>query len=209
VGRSGMLKYYGYFSQNVTGVRNPSLDTLGFKDAFDLSNFNMYHNLSYRDNLGSRWKINTGVSFSVNKDNISGNLQNAANKPQVVDGLEFKNFDLKTRGDYFNAKLVLERRLKGLSALRFGGEYNYSNDRLNYTLFNGNKFPNHIREHTKAAFAEGDVYITNDLAAKVGARLEHSDIINKANLAPRLSLAYKLGAESQASLAYGTFLPNT
>ena len=205
VGRSGMLKYYGYFSQNVTGVRNPSLDTLGFKDAFDLSNFNMYHNLSYRDNLGSRWKINTGVSFSVNKDNISGNLQNAANKPQVVDGLEFKNFDLKTRGDYFNAKLVLERRLKGLSALRFGGEYNYSNDRLNYTLFNGNKFPSHIREHTKAAFAEGDVYITNDLAAKVGARLEHSDIINKANLAPRLSLAYKLGAESQASLAYGTF----
>lgn len=42
VGRSGMLKYYGYFSQNVTGVRNPSIDTIGFKEAFDLANFNMY-----------------------------------------------------------------------------------------------------------------------------------------------------------------------
>jgi hypothetical protein len=205
VGRSGMLKYYGYFSQNVTGVRNPSLDTSGFKDAFDLSNFNMYHNLSYRDNLGARWKINTGVSFSVNNDNISGNLQNSSNQPQVVSGLEFKNFDLKTKGDYFNAKLVLERRLKGLSALRFGGEYNYSNDRLKYTLYNGAKFSNLLVEHTKAAFAEGDVYITNDLAAKVGGRLEHSAIISKANLAPRLSLAYKLGNESQASLAYGIF----
>lgn len=205
VGKSGMLKYYGYFSQNGTGVRNPSLDTLGFKEAFDLTNFNMYHNVSYRDNLGARWKLNTGASFSINKDNISGNLQNAMNQPQVVENFEFKNFGLKTHGTYANAKLVLERRLRGLSALRFGGEYNYSNDKLNYTLYNGNKFPAHVTEHTKAAFAEADVYLTNDLAAKVGSRLEHSSILNKTNVAPRLSLAYKLGAESQASLAYGVF----
>lgn len=205
LGRSGMLKYYGYFSQNSTGVRNPSLDTLSFKEAFDLTNFNMYHNLSYRDNLGARWKVNAGVSFSENKDDIAGNLQNKDNHPQVVTGYEFKNFDLKTKGQYFNAKLVMERRLHGLSALRFGGEYNYSSDDLNYTLHNGTKFPNLVKEHLKAAFAESDVYLTNDLAAKIGTRLEHSSILNKINLAPRVSLAYKLGAESQASLAYGTF----
>ena len=205
VGKSGMLKYYGYFSQNVTGVRNPSLDTLGYKDAFDLENFNMYHNLSYRDNLGARWKLNTGVSFSVNKDRINGDLQNAANQPEVVSGYEFRNFGLRTNGTYVNAKLVLERRLKGLSAFRFGGEYNYSNDKLDYTLYNGSKYPNYVTEHTKAAFAEGDIYLTNDLAAKAGARLEHSTVLDKVNLAPRVSLAYKLGNESQASLAYGVF----
>jgi hypothetical protein len=205
VGRSGMLKYYGYFSQNVTGIRNPSIDTAGFKEAFDLKNFNMYHNVSYRDNLGAKWKLNTGLSFSTNQDDIAGNLQTLSNKPQVVDNLEFKNFNLKTNGTYLNAKLVLERKLRGLSAFRFGGEYNYSNDKLDYTLYNGTKFPGTVTEHTKAAFAEGDIYLTNDLAAKVGTRLEHSSILNKVNLAPRLSLAYKLGAESQASFAYGRF----
>lgn len=205
IGKSGMLKYYGYFSQNVTGIRNPSLDTLSFKEAFDLKNFNMYHNVSYRDNLGARWKMNTGVSFSINKDNIAGDLQNAANQEQVVSGFEFKNFGLKSTGTYFNAKAVFERRLKGLSALRFGGEYNYSNDRANYTLYNGGKYPNYVTEHTKALFAEGDIYLTNDLAAKLGTRLEHSSILNKYNIAPRVSLAYKLGNESQASLAYGIF----
>ena len=205
LGRSGMLKYYGYFSQNSTGVRNPSLDTLNFKEAFDLTNFNMYHNLSYRDNLGARWKLNAGVSFSENKDDIAGNLQNKANQPQVIAGYEFKNFDLKTKGQYFNAKLVMERRLRGLSTLRFGGEYNYSSDHLDYTLHNGTKFPNLVTEHLTAAFAESDVYLTNDLAAKIGTRWEHSSVLNKMNLAPRVSLAYKLGAESQASLAYGTF----
>ncbi len=205
VGKSGMLKYYGYFSQNVTGLRNPSLDTLGYKEAFDLTNFNMYHNLSYRDNLGARWKINTGASFSVNRDDIAANLQDAANRPAVVTNFEFKNFGLKTHGIYVNAKAVVERRLKGLSALRFGGEYNYSDDRLNYTLYNGNTYPNYVTEHTKALFAEGDVYLTNSLAAKLGTRLEHSSLLDKVNVAPRVSLAYKVGKESQASLAYGIF----
>lgn len=205
LGKSGMLKYYGYFSQNVTGIRTPSLDTLTYKDAFDLSNFNMYHNFSYRDNLGARWKLNVGTSFSTNKDNITGELQNASNQPEVVNGYEFKNFGLKSDGTYFNAKLVLERRLKGLSALRFGSEYNYSNDKAKYTLYDGTKYPDYVAEHTKALFAEGDVYLTNDIAAKVGARLEHSSLLNKVNVAPRVSLAYKLGLESQASLAYGVF----
>jgi hypothetical protein len=149
--------------------------------------------------------LNTGLSFSTNRDRIDGNLQDAANRPQLVQGLEFKNFGLRTRGTYVNAKLVFERRLRGLSALRFGSEYNFSDDKLDYTLFNGSKIPGDVREHMKALFAETDVYLTNDLAAKIGSRLEHSAILNRTNLAPRLSLAYKLGKESQASLAYGRF----
>ncbi|MBD0284105.1 MAG: TonB-dependent receptor [Bacteroidota bacterium] len=207
--KSGILKYYGYFSYNHLGVRNPSIDTIGYKDAFELRNHNLYHNLSWKENLGDHWKINTGVSYTNNRDNINGSLQNESNNNEVVvTGFEYKNFFLKTNGDYFNARAVLERRLGGLSAFRFGGEYNFSNDRLDYTLSNGTKYPNTIKEHLKAAFAEGDVYLTNDLAAKIGTRLEHSALLDKVNLAPRISLAYKLGKESQASLAYGIFYQN-
>ncbi|MES2881514.1 MAG: TonB-dependent receptor, partial [Bacteroidota bacterium] len=89
---SGVLKYYGYFSKNNLGVRNPSLDTIGYKEAFKLSNFNVYHNLSWRENLGARWKVNTGVSFANNKDDIKGSLQNGQNKDVTVTDLEGKNF---------------------------------------------------------------------------------------------------------------------
>ncbi|HWJ28698.1 MAG TPA: TonB-dependent receptor, partial [Flavisolibacter sp.] len=85
------------------------------------------------------------------------------------------------------------------------GEYNYSNEHYYYTLDNGQGFNYPIIEKLKAAFAETDIYLTNDLAAKIGGRFEHSSLIDKANIAPRVSLAYKLGKESQASLAYGIF----
>lgn len=205
---TGMLKYYGYFSQNSLGLRNPSLDTLGYKDAFKLRNFNMYHNLSWRETIGEGWKLTGGLSYSNNSDEIKGELQGMDNKEAMVTGLEYKNFDVDLRGNYINAKAVLEKRLKGLSALRFGGDYNYSKDESDYTLFNGTKFPGLLKEHLKAGFAEADMYLTNDLAAKVGTRLEHSSLLGKVNVAPRVSLAYKLGAESQASLAYGIFYQN-
>ena len=56
--------------------------------------------------------------------------------------------------------------------------------------------------------SETDIYVTNNLAAKIGGRLEHSALINKWNIAPRLSLAYKVSTNSQASFAYGIFYQN-
>ena len=39
----------------------------------------------------------------------------------------------------------------------------------------------------------------------MGVRYEHSSVINKSDLAPRISLAYRTGPDAQISLAYGTF----
>jgi outer membrane receptor for ferrienterochelin and colicin len=95
-----------------------------------------------------------------------------------------------------------------LSSIRFGGEYNYSNEKGIYTSYKGEAFGGPLKQHVKAAFAETDVYLTNNIAAKLGGRLEHSSIIDKVNFAPRASVAYKLGNNSQASLAYGLFYQN-
>src|SRR4029078_8523154 len=46
---------------------------------------------------------------------------------------------------------------------------------------------------------------SNDIAAKIGTRAEHSSLLDKWNIAPRLSLAYKFADNSQASFAYGIF----
>ena len=205
---TGMLKYYGYFSANQVGIRNPSLDTMGYKDVFQISNLNMYHNMAYRENLGSGWKLNAGMSYSNNKDDITGKLQDAYNKDVVIDGLEYKNFDVSVRGNYFNTKLVFDKRLMGISVLRFGTEHNYSNDNTGYTLYTGSTVSNNIIDNTTAVFAETDIYLTNDLAAKLGSRFEHASLMKKNNIAPRISLAYKTGKQSQASVAYGIFYQN-
>jgi vitamin B12 transporter len=208
--KTGFLKYYGYFSHNKVGIRTESLDSVGYKDVFRLRNFNMYHNLSWKENLGAQWKFNMGVSYTNNKDDIRGSNQDEENNDVILmgSGLEYKNFLLNSRGNYVNTKVVFEKRFAGLNALRFGSEYNYSDDRANYILYNGQKYSNLLKENLVAGFAETDVYVTNDLAAKLGARMEHSQILSNINFAPRVSLAYKLGKEGQASLAYGIFYQN-
>lgn len=205
---TGIIKYYGYFSSNRLGIRTASIDSAGYKDAFDIRNFNMYHNLSYRESLGNGWKLNTGISYSNNKDNITGSMLDMQNKEVAIPELQYKNFHLESPGNYFNGKFVIDKRLMGLTVVRFGAEYNYSNEKSYFTLPNGQKFNNSIIEHLKSVFAETDIYITNDLAAKLGGRLENSSLLNKTNIAPRISLAYKTGKQSQASVAYGIFYQN-
>jgi hypothetical protein len=207
----GMVKYYGYISENTTAFRTNDIDSLGIKNAFSLSNINTYQNLSWKDRVGKGWRINTGISFSTNKDDISNETQDANNQKLLIttpDFFAFKNFDLVTNGTYAQARLVLEKKLGGLNALRFGADYFYSNERSAYTLYNGTRFSEKIKDNLVAAFAETDVYLTNNLAAKLGARIEHSQIVNRWNVAPRVSLAYKTGTNSQASFAYGIFYQN-
>jgi hypothetical protein len=205
---TGMLKYYGYLSANKLGFRVPSLDTLGYVDAFGISNSNLYHNLSYREILGHGWKLQVGTSYTNNRDKITAGLENSDGEKEYLEYLEFKNFSLDGKSRYANAKLVAEKRLVGLSVLRFGSEYNYSTEHPEYTLAGGEKIKAIVREKTTSLFAETDIYLTNALAAKIGARAERSSLLQKWNAAPRVSLAYKVGTNSQASLAYGTFYQN-
>lgn len=206
--KTGMLKYYGYFSSNKLSFSTNSIDSLGYLDQFSIANTNHYHNLTWRENLPKRWKINIGTSYTNNKDDINSSMLDQNKNEVVLGNLETKKFGIDLTGNYFNAKLVFEKKMKGLSAIRFGTEYNYSNDKSIYTAFDNQKYPGSLKEHIKSLFAEGDVYATNDLAVKGGVRLEHSALLDKTNIAPRFSIAYKLGKGSQASLAYGIFYQN-
>ena len=206
--KTGILKYYGTFSSDRFGFRSPSIDSSGYNDLFKLDNVYIYHNLAWKENLGHNWKFNGGVSYTNNKDDIQSGIQNANKDNVVLSGLEYKNFNLEPRGNYLNAKAVLEKKLNNLSAIRFGSEYNFSNDKTTFVDYNGNRYKSVLKEHINAFFAESDIYVTNGLAAKVGTRLEHASSLNKFNIAPRVSLAYKTGKSSQASLAYGIFYQN-
>jgi hypothetical protein len=119
----GMVKYYTTFSYNHLGLRRADIDSAALKDAFGIVNHNWYNNLSWRENLGNGWKMNLGFSYSTNKDELTQELQNRDNKLQHLAGRPWsdKNFHVNSRQNLTQIKQVLEKKLGGLSAVRFGG----------------------------------------------------------------------------------------
>lgn len=202
--KGGMVKYYTTYSFSNLGLRRPDIDSSYLKDAFSLNNINWYNNLSWREMLGNGWKMNLSASYSINKDKLNQEVQDQSNTPkQFADNVYWmngKNFGLKHRQDLSQAKAVFEKKLIGISAVRFGGEYWYSFDKneIHDSVYK-------LIDNYEALFAESDIFLTNDLAAKVGVRFEHSSLISKADIAPRVSLAYKTGKGAQVSAAYGIF----
>lgn len=198
----GMVKYYTTFSYSKLGLRRPDVDSLNLKDAFGVKNFNWYNNLSWRENLGKGWKMNLGLGYSTNTDDITQQLQDQNNQ-QIFPNQPWsfnKNFNVKNIQQLSQLRAVFEKRLFGISTIRFGGEYMYGVNDGTY-----NTIHTKLIENFESMFAETDIYVTNDLAAKIGGRYEHSSLINRSNIAPRISLAYKVGSGAQVSAAYGVF----
>jgi hypothetical protein len=200
--KNGIIKYYATFSHSDLGLRRPDIDSIGVKDAFRLINLNWYNNVSWKESLGNGWKMNLGLGYSLNRDDIQQQLEDQQNQPQVFaePWLQNKNFNVNQRQDLSQAKLVFDKRITGISVFRFGAEYWYAWQKAKYNNYNSL-----LTDHFKSVFSEADLYITNELAAKLGVRAEHASIIGKVNIAPRVSLAYKTGTNEQVALAYGMF----
>ena len=206
----GMIKYYTTFAYNDLGLRRQDWDSLNYKDAFGLTNHNWYNNLSWRDYLNNGWKMDLGASYSTNLDNLGQKIENSSNQqvgfPDSVFWMNFKTFNIDQRQDLSQVRAVFDKKLGTLSAIRFGSEYWYSYNYQKYhSQANGLDTMFKFKDNFNSLFVESDIYLTNALAAKVGARYEHSTVINRSDIAPRVSLAYRTGPDAQISVAYGIF----
>jgi hypothetical protein len=207
----GMIKYYTTYSYNTQGLRNQDVDSLYLKDAFSLVNHNWYNNLSWREYLNNGWRMNLGLSYSTNLDQIWQQVQDSSHTPRhfndSVFWMQAKDIALKSRQDLSQAKAVFEKKLTGISYIRFGSEYWYAYNRQPFRQ-TSNAYIDTVFKFTDnytAFFAESDIYLTNELAAKLGARFEYSSVLRKSDIVPRVSLAYKTGKDAQVSIAYGIF----
>jgi outer membrane receptor for ferrienterochelin and colicin len=202
-----MFKIYAYFNSGDLGVRNPSLDSIGLKNAFSLKNRNFFTNMSFRQFLGKGWKLNTVASVSYNKDNINTEVQNQQNEriPVVnIPVIDYTNFNLDARQWMVQARAVLDKRFGALNTIRFGAEVWNNADSAKYTNLAGT-FPTKISDFYTAIYAESDLYLSNNVAFRPGIRIEHSGLLNRWNIAPRAALSYKLDKNSQFSIDYGVF----
>jgi vitamin B12 transporter len=205
--KRGMLKFYSSFNHQELGLRRQNIDSLVFKNAFGLTNNNLYTNLSYKENLKKGWKLNAVASYSKNADVIFSEIQNQQNIKQTtgVSYLDGNNFNLNNLLSVSQLRAVFDKKISGISVLRLGSEYWYTQNTSTIIPNNGIQYSSTIKDNFFAAFGEVDYYLTNDIAAKVGGRFEYSSILKYPNFAPRVSLAYKTGKQSQMSIAYGEF----
>ena len=203
----GIIKYYTTFTYGRLGLRRPDIDSASLKDAFGITNHNWYNNISWKENLGHGWKMNLGACYSTNLDNLTQEIQDPQNKKAATPDqfwITDKNFNFNIKQNFGEVRAVFEKKLKGLSAIRFGSEYWHSSNPGTYNQFD-TIVSNNLKDDYAAVFAETDIYLSKDIALKAGGRYEYSSIINKANIAPRISMAYKTGKNAQVSLAYGMF----
>ncbi|WPU92694.1 TonB-dependent receptor [Mucilaginibacter sabulilitoris] len=201
-GKTGMLKFYTNWSTSDVGMRNPDIDSAALRSGYQVKGTNVYNNLSYRDYLNNDWKLDAGVAYSYNRVNIIQNLTDASGQIVNVPKEPFnsKNYHRLINTDFAQGRIVFTRMLPHNQALRFGGEHFYSKD---HGMSNDTTIA--LTDNLTAAFAEGDIYLANNLAAKVGVRAEHSSLLSKWEIAPRASLAYRLPDGGQFNLAYGVF----
>ncbi|MFZ4753265.1 MAG: TonB-dependent receptor [Chitinophagaceae bacterium] len=215
--KTGILKFYGYINQTKINVQRDNISSFDsddlnkhYRDEYGIQNANIYGNLSYKEYLKKDWKINIGVSMSYNQDLIGSKILDQQGTVIQDSNFLFREWvDIRNRNKLATSKIVLEKSLKNLNTIRFGAEYIYSRDALLVEIEKLKPFQTvtnrQLDDHYKAIFAESDIYITNDIAGKIGVRAEHSSLLNSFNWAPRISAAYKIGRKGQASAAYGLF----
>lgn len=204
----GMIRFYVNTNANRLGLRSENIDSVGMKNAFSLKNLYLFTNFNWKEKLGKGWKIELAGSFSINKDDIENALQDQENKQQFPTDEEIlntQNFDVRNNNKLAQIRFILEKKLSGISLLRFGSELMRYHDGVEFSNPYSTGTDTRLKDLYNAVFAETDVYLTNRLAAKIGTRFEYSSLLQESTIAPRISLAQRVGVKGQVSAAYGIF----
>ena len=187
---NGLLKLYSAFDSSNFELTQ---EDINYDEGvhFKLKNSNLYFNGSYQGMLNDEWTILSGLSYTKANTNI---------------GIE--NQDINDDENSMHAKIKLKRRYSSRFKLNFGVEYFNTDFNEDYSDEFESTFNLGYTNNLSAAFTEADIFFSKNLALKAGIRVEYSHLLDKLNVSPRTSLAYKTSNRSQVSLAYGDFYQN-
>ncbi|MDB5234495.1 MAG: hypothetical protein JWR44_1488 [Hymenobacter sp.] len=192
MGEAGMFKLYGTYSRQRLALRQPDANP-EFAEAghpIALANDNAYLNATYRAPLSRGWSLNTGLALTQDENTLRPDVQSVHDLDRsAVARLVLTNDSAST---WFNLKMGLEGY-----AQRYRQQYQATAEAP--TLHLG------VDEQRGAGFLESELVLTNKLAGRAGVRTEYSELLGRWNAAPRLGLAYKTGANSSLSAAWGWF----
>ncbi len=184
---TGIFKFQAQGNTSGFIMQYPDAENVLQTNRLELNNDNYFASASYRELLSDTWSLFIGAGYSYNEDQI------------------FERFQVKTNEQAITGKATLQYTPNNHFNFKTGAEYIHNQYIEGFTDNNNASFNTRLFEHYSAAFAEGEWSVHQNLAMRAGLRLENSQLLDRWNIAPRLSLAYKTGEHSQVSLAYGQF----
>lgn len=185
----GYLKLYGNFSKAKLAMYEHDIADPQTKQLYEIDNEYAYGNAAYQQPINEKWSVRGGLAYSYSDNAVK------------IDGSPMSEVE---KG--LHAKGVLEHSLSDKIELRFGTElltrdyvatrYDEESDQTQSQGFD---------EVISGSFVETEIYLSNQIVARTGARMEYNSLMDKLAVDPRVSLAYRPFEKGQFSFAYGTF----
>lgn len=185
---TGMIKTFGSFNLNSSSMIFNNQTESAFQK-ITLFNFNSYVNSTFNERLNKKWMISSGIAFNLDREKINIDEQ------QIL--TTRKNGQLKVNFTNFTSEKI---------TTKIGTDYiiyDYSQN----IIFGGDYLLNFTNQQF-SGFAESELKVNSQLAFKAGIRAEHSTVLHKTTVMPRLSAAVKTSKNSQVSMALGEFHQN-
>lgn len=189
-GDKSMFKLYTGFNHADLDIDQEDINFDEFAN-FGLTNKNLYFNSSYKHYFDNDWSLSTGGAISWDTNTIT---------------LQENNVESRETASHFKVKA--RKNFSSRFNLNLGSEFFNVDYEETFITPDNTAFENNFKDRLWAGFAEADIFLSNAFAMKLGARTEHSSLLNAFNVSPRISLAYKPGDKGQFSLAYGDFYQN-
>jgi hypothetical protein len=189
IGKNGLLKVFSSSESRDLQLQYPDDTNPGRTMPIRIRSTNDYVNTTFTTPLSNKTFLMAGTAYSYNLDR--------------------KNIDtsrLKETDKSFQARVCIDHHFTNRLGLKTGIEI--TSEQFNQDYFNSLDHKDYLmgyNENISAGFVESEYAPVNKLALRVGVRSEYSSLLQKSNLMPRLSMAFKTSANSQISLAYGTF----
>ena len=133
--------------------------------------------------------ISSGIAFNLDREKINIDEQ------QIL--TTRKNGQLKVNFTNFTSEKI---------TTKIGTDYIFYYYSQNI-IFGGDYLLNFTNQQF-SGFAESELKVNSQLAFKAGIRAEHSTVLHKTTVMPRLSAAVKTSKNGQVSMAFGEFHQN-
>jgi len=188
VGKDGMIKFYGNFNHAKYSLYSHNIADYANSELYSLTNDYQYMNGFFRNPIGNNWMIRGGLSYTRVQDHSTLETDRMLESEVGI-----------------HAKTVVEGSLSEKVELKSGAEIIQRS--YHQCLESNAATPDVLafRELIASGFAETDIHTSNNFVVRLGARVEYDNLNQTLSADPRGSLAYKTGARSQVSFAYGKF----
>ncbi|MFD1816473.1 Outer membrane receptor proteins, mostly Fe transport [Pseudarcicella hirudinis] len=200
VSKNGYLKFLGMYGNNAVSFYENNLDQVNLKNYLGLKSKNLYGNISFSNFIGNGTFIQTGLSYSSQRNQYELDTLAADQSVQMPKNQRIVD------GEVFQARAVIRKILSPVTDLYTGMEYFYSNDEINnIQTLSGKALSGLVKDHYWAGFAESNWKLSDKIEGRTGVRLEYSSVLRQWAFSPRATINYTFAPKSRLFFSYGDF----